>query len=181
MSEVSTYDNDRAIVAKLVAEQGLFKVLDRFVDRMEIIVDEVRKEVESQRDKDLLSVLAFFVYFSPTWDRLKEMKKKYDEMYDVLSIHVIPDKMRDANVKTVNLAIGYRVTVSARFSCTMLDKEAGLKWLEDTGNESLIQRTVNSSSLAAFAKNLIMEEGKELPEDIFKTSSTPYTSLTKVK
>jgi hypothetical protein len=61
----------------------------------------------------------------------------------------------------------------------MLDKQLGMDWLRNTGNESLIQETVNSSTLAAFAKSKTEEEGKELPSDIFKTSVMTYTSITK--
>jgi hypothetical protein len=61
----------------------------------------------------------------------------------------------------------------------MIDKPLGLDWLRNSGNGSLIQETVNSNTLAAFAKNLNDEEGKELPGEIFKTSIMTVTSITK--
>jgi hypothetical protein len=61
----------------------------------------------------------------------------------------------------------------------MIDKPLGLDYLRNSGNGSLIQETVNSNTLAAFAKNFNDEEGKELPGEIFKTSIMTVTSITK--
>jgi hypothetical protein len=62
----------------------------------------------------------------------------------------------------------------------MLDKQLGFQWLRETGNESLIQETVNAQTLAAFAKDLNVTKGIELPQDIFNTSQMTVTSITKV-
>lgn len=110
----------------------------------------------------------------------KEARDSMQEIVDRLSTQSIPDVMQAMKVKTITLVGVGRCTVAYRYSCSMIDKEAGYQWLRDTGNESLIAETVNSSSLSAFAKNLIETEGKELPEAIFKTGSMPYTSITKV-
>jgi hypothetical protein len=58
-------------------------------------------------------------------------------------------------------------------------KEIGIEWLRSNNAEDLIQETVNSQSLSRFAKDLI-EEGRELPEDIFNVAIIPNTSRTKV-
>lgn len=114
---------------------------------------------------------------------IKEARGAISKMEEHLSREVVPDVMRAANVKTITLEGVGRVTVSYRFSCSILDgmKEQGMTYLRDTGNEGLIQETVNSSTLSAFAKGWVMEQGKELPEDVFKTSQSPYTSITEVK
>jgi len=62
-----------------------------------------------------------------------------------------------------------------------LDKDAGLNWLRANGHEGIIIETVNSSTLSAFAKSQLEEEGVDLPDDIFKIGTSPYTSITKVK
>jgi hypothetical protein len=71
--------------------------------------------------------------------------------------------------------------VSQRWSASILDKELGHRWLHDNGHGGLIIPTVNASSLSAFAKDLMENEGKELPEHIFKTGRLTYTSITKAK
>jgi len=69
--------------------------------------------------------------------------------------------------------------LSNRWSCSMLDKLTGMDWLRTNGHGDLIQETVNSSTLGAFARNLTEESGYELPSDIFKTSVMTFTSITK--
>jgi hypothetical protein len=61
----------------------------------------------------------------------------------------------------------------------MLDKQLGFDYLRANGAEGLIIETVNSQTLAAYAKELSTEEGKELPADVFKTGIMTYTSITK--
>jgi hypothetical protein len=64
-------------------------------------------------------------------------------------------------------------------STEYVGKEAAYKWLELTGNEGLIQETVNSSTLSAFAKSE-MSEARELPAALFNTHVGMNTSVTKV-
>jgi hypothetical protein len=87
--------------------------------------------------------------------------------------------MREHGVKTITVEGVGRVSLSNRWSASMLDKTAGMEWLRETGNGSLIQETVNAQTLAAFAKDLNETKGMELPADIFKTGIMTYTSITK--
>lgn len=111
---------------------------------------------------------------------IKTARKALEEIEDFLSMKAIPDAFRAAGVKTTTIEGVGRVTVSYRYACSMLDKPLGMEWLQDNGHGGLIQPTVNSSSLAAFAKDLLENHGTELPLEIFKTSTNPYTSITKV-
>lgn len=113
-------------------------------------------------------------------DQIKEARDALSDIADHLSTIDVPDVMRLAKVKTTTIEGVGRVTVSYRFSCSMLDKEKGMNWLRENGHGGLIQPTVNAQTLGAFAKNLIETEGKELPVEIFKTGTAPYTSITKV-
>ena len=47
----------------------------------------------------------------------------------------------------------------------MKDKPVGFQWLREQGHGGLITETVNASTLAAFAKNMMDTEGKELPHE----------------
>lgn len=58
-------------------------------------------------------------------------------------------------------------------------KEAAYKWLQLTGNDGLIQETVNSSTLSSFAKSE-MAEMRELPASLFNIHVGLNTSVTKV-
>lgn len=113
--------------------------------------------------------------------RIKDARESLDRLEEHLSRQAIPDVFLRHEIKTITVEGVGRVTVSNKWGCSMIDKEAGLRWLRETGNEGLIQETVNASTLAAFAKNLSDTEGKDLPDEIFKVGRVPYTSITKVR
>ena len=113
--------------------------------------------------------------------RIKEAREALNELEERLSREQIPEVMKEHGIKTTTIEGVGRVTVSYRFSCSMLDKEAGLEWLRQSGNGGIIIETVNSSTLGAFAKSKLEDDGEELPADIFKVGTSPYTSITKVK
>lgn len=142
----------------------------------EIIIAETN-EVIAQGDH--IDIVRHFDVSRLAIEDIKVAREALQEMVDNLSRVVIPDAFRIAGIKTTTIIGVGRVTISNRFSCSIIDKAAGYNWLRETGNGSLIQETVNSSTLAAFAKNLMEEEGKELPAEIFKTSILPTTSITK--
>jgi hypothetical protein len=112
-------------------------------------------------------------------EQIKEAREALGEMERVLSQEQVPAVMREHNVRNITVEGVGRVALSNRWSCSMLDKELGMDWLRNSGNESLIIETVNASTLAAFARNMSETENKELPSDIFKTSVMTYTSITK--
>jgi hypothetical protein len=113
--------------------------------------------------------------------RIKEAREALNEMEEKLSREQIPEIFREQEIKTTTIEGVGRVTVAYRFGCSMLDKEAGLEWLRGNGHGGIIIETVNSSTLSAFAKSMLEESGAELPDTIFKTSTSPYTSITKDK
>jgi hypothetical protein len=101
----------------------------------------------------------------------------------------MPELLDAAKVKTFNTE-KYRVTkttgvfasVNGEYGVHTEGPFAGQPkawdWLRANGYESLIKPTVNASSLAAVAKEL-MEEGRELPEDQFKVTPKVSISITK--
>jgi len=129
---------------------------------------------------DHVALIRHFNDMRIAMDQIKEARKALEEMTDHLSAIDVPDVMRNAGIKTTTIEGVGRVTVSHRFSCSILDKDKGYDWLRSTGNGSLITETVNSSTLAAFAKNKLEVEGVDLPPDLFKVGTNPYTSITKV-
>lgn len=60
-------------------------------------------------------------------------------------------------------------------------KMAGYEWLKAHDMGALIQETVNASSLSSAIKELIEEEGKDPPDQIFSVKPAPFASVTKVK
>lgn len=91
----------------------------------------------------------------------------------------MPNRMDAEAVKTFNTE-NFRVTRTARVfaSITSEQIEQAYDWLRENGYGALIKETVNSSSLSAAAKEM-MQEGEELPEELFKVHMKDGISITK--
>jgi hypothetical protein len=98
---------------------------------------------------------------------------------ETLSEESLPNLFDKQRVKTINVLDVGRVTINNRWTASILDKERGFQWLNDTGNGGLIIETVNAQTLGAFAKTEALA-GRPLPDDVFKISTKPYVSITAV-
>lgn len=154
--------------------------LSRVVNGMIKVAGMVREDtVEAATSGDHIFLIHHFDEVRKATDTIKEARKALDEIEDNLSKQTVPDALRLVGVKHTYVEGIGRVGISNRFSCSMLDKDMGFQWLRDNGHDGLITLTVNSSSLSAFAKELIEGEGVELPPEIFKVGTQSYTSITK--
>ncbi len=134
---------------------------------------------EAVASNDHVSVIKHYDQVRKLTDQIKEAREALDEMEKKLSREQVPEVMRAHNVKTITIEGVGRVSLSNRWSCSMLDKEAGFEYLRANNAGGLIIETVNSQTLAAYAKDLSTEKGVELPADVFKTGIMTYTSITK--
>lgn len=159
-------------------EELLGKVCRGLVAVAGMVRDDTR---EAFATNDHVTAIRHFDKARKATETIKEAREALADIVDQMSKEQIPDIMRRHNVKTITVEDVGRVTISHRFSASMLDKEQGFQWLRANGHEGLITETVNSSSLSAFAKDMLENHGTELPEDIFKVGTAPYTSITKAK
>jgi len=113
-------------------------------------------------------------------DAVSEAVKPLSTMIGAMNLHDIPEAFENEKISTLTLDTGYRVTVSTLLRASTIDSDNGKKWLRDNGHEYAVTETINASTLAALAKQLLTE-GKELPDDIFKVTPMPSVSLTKLK
>lgn len=139
----------------------------------------VRTDTNELGLNDHIAVIVHFDALRIAIEQIKQAREALQEITDHLSKEIVPTSMRNAGVKTVTVEGVGRVTVSHRYSCSIIDKDGGYKWLRDNEYGSLIVETVNSSTLSAFAKNLMETEGKELPDNLFKVGTQAFTSITK--
>lgn len=93
----------------------------------------------------------------------------------------LPNRFDDEKVKTFNTE-RFRVTrtVSIRASILGETKDEAFEWLRNNELGDLIKPTVNASSLSAAAKEQI-ENGQELPEELFRVHYQDGCSITKLK
>lgn len=144
------------------------------------VAEAVREDGETiLPTRDHIAIIKHFNQLRLANDQIKEAREALVEMANRLSYEEVPEVMAEHNIRTITVEGVGRVSITHRWSCSMLDKELGMNWLRNTGNEGIIQETVNSSTLAAFAKSKMEEDGESLPADIFKTGITAYTSITK--
>jgi hypothetical protein len=128
---------------------------------------------------DHIAAIKHYVDVKAATDTIKTAREALAEIEDSLSKEQIPDVLRAKNIKSIKIEGIGTVGYSNRFSCSILDKESGYKWLRDNNHGSLITETVNASTLAAFAKDLLENSGLELPTEMFKVGTSTYTSIRK--
>lgn len=97
-----------------------------------------------------------------------------------------PARMDAEESKTFTAESGNRMTRTARVFASILTDATGaiqaraFEWLRANDLAPLIKETVNSSSLSGAAKEML-ENGRELPEDLFKVHTKDGVSITRKK
>lgn len=138
---------------------------------------------EEARKGKLPEALRLWYDISQQYEELDKARKELYAQIEQMSRATLPEMLDESDVKTITLELDggrkVRFTKNARVSCSMVDKEGGMNWLRESGNEALIQETVNSSTLSAFAKQYVEDEGRDLPPEMFKMSTLNYISATK--
>lgn len=153
------------------------------IQDLEGVLSRMRSESdEILGSKDHLSIIRHYDDMRLANERMKHVRKALDEMAEQWSREFVPDAMRAKQIKTINLEGVGRVTISARWSASIVEgqKEPAFTWLRESGDGGIIQETVNSSTLSAFAKTKF-EAGYELPAHLFKVGQMTFTSITKPK
>lgn len=159
--------------------------LSRVCTDLVVVAEAIRKDGDVVIGSgDHVEIIKHFNHVRLAAERIKEAREALSDMSDSLSRVVIPDLVTNLRNTTgekppFNIEGVGRVSVSYRYSCTMLDKAVGVQWLKDHEQGGIVQETVNAQTLAAFAKDLLENQGKELPPDIFKVGTSPFTSITK--
>ena len=147
------------------------------------VIGEMLKEVDENGPTGPASTCAeYYRQVRETHDAIDDLKKKAYAVMDKYAMQILPQLFEDENVSTITLASGYRVTIRdvLRASIPADKKPEAYDWLVRNDLGDLISETVNASSLSATARSLI-EEGRQLPDDLFKTVILPQVSMTKVK
>jgi hypothetical protein len=159
------------------------------VDKLEQALRDIKEAAQMVNDdtnsvlagRDHLELVVHFDKLRTANEDVKQARKALDIMSDRLSHSEIPDRFRELRIKTITVEGVGRVSIGHRWSCSIIDKQVGFQYLREQGDGGLIIETVNAQTLAAHAKDLVENQGKELPADKFKTSLMPYTSITSIK
>jgi hypothetical protein len=98
-----------------------------------------------------------------------------------LSYSRIPACFDAHGIQNIKLPGYGLVGLNRRWSCSILNKPQGHKYLRDHGQAGMIQETVNAMTLGAWAREETEDKGREPPDDVFKTTVARYVSLTRSK
>lgn len=122
---------------------------------------------------DLISTCKFD--FEGIEEEMKGIKESLSYCLEV----TIPERFKAEDIKSFNTD-RFRVTRTSRVFASILPDTLpdAYQWLRDNEYDSIIKETVNASTLSATAKEL-MENGKELPDDLFRVHLKDGTSITK--
>lgn len=151
--------------------------LSGLIDQVKSVTDE--HDGSNLQHGKLEDACRIYFYVSQSYDELDEVRKKVGAQLEFMSRDVIPGVMEERGVRNITLEdLGRQFSKSIRVSASMADKEAALNWLRASGYGDLIQSSVNSSTLSAFAKQYVEDYQKELP-DCFKMSAMMITSVRK--
>lgn len=102
-------------------------------------------------------------------------KKIITRLYHVSNSYdkgIFPAQLEKRDLDMVRVPeLGRSFSIRTNTSASMLDKPKAFEWLRDNGHEDMIQETVNAGTLASFARSLQLDEGIDLPDDIFKVTT----------
>jgi hypothetical protein len=113
--------------------------------------------------------------------RLKNEKDAMSEIETGINIRIeeitkklLPEAMDEAGINNITVDNIGRVNLRGEVYASILveNRAAAYQWLRDTGRDSIITETVNSSTLKAAAKEWL-KQGEEIPQELIKI--TPCT------
>ena len=151
--------------------------LRNFLEEMESELKTVKK---GGKLKDLVSL--YKTLYTGNED-IKTFTKELNKMQEHMRYSVLPEAMEDADESSITFK-----ELQVRIACVpwvraSIQKDMSVEahnWLEKNDLGALIKPTVNASTLSALAKDKI-QNGKDLPNDLFKVSEGDYVSMTKIK
>lgn len=108
----------------------------------------------------------------------KAESKRLNDMFDALTLKVIPDRMMEDDMRTMTITGVGRLELRPNVWTSTKDSMALQDWLKEHNLDEIIVPSVNGSTLKSVIKEL-KERGEEIPpEEIVEI--TPYIRATVV-
>lgn len=173
MNEDFRSDTDRIVA-------GLDRVIEA-LEKIEGALADLEKAAESPSvNLDALGYALF--HLKERYDAADRLVKRIYHVKDAIDKRVLPERMRANNIDGFKLPeIARSFSIIEKTSASFVDKEAGMKWLRSIGQGDIIQETVNASTLAAFCRSMLIEQGVEPPPEAIKVSTYSTTGMTKYR
>ena len=164
-----TTDNELVKMADALA------IMTQFAENLEKWAEQAK-----ENPPELADIAKAYFHLKQGYDAIDLQRKRIYHVVDMLNKHLIPTQLEKNELDMIRVPeIERSFSPRLQISASLIDKEKGFEWLRETGKEDLIQETVNSSTLASFVRNMILEEGIDPPEDIVKVSQYYTTGMAK--
>lgn len=161
------------------AKEHLAKLTAQLIrlDKAAIHLTEIAEIIKIETEA-LNSTNEFAPIFTAFWST-KQAVDNLEVAFKLLTKHVtdqergvLPAKLVEAEIDTVRVPeLGRSFTYNIKYSASIIDKDKGYAWLRERGAGDLISETVNAGTLSGYLKSLVVDEGIDPPEDIFKFGS----------
>jgi hypothetical protein len=130
---------------------------------------------------DPAELVRYYADLEDATETLRAHTATLSKLSQDISYNQIPTLFDSKGIQNVRVTGYGLVSLVRKWSCSMIDKNLGLRYLRDTGQGGMIQDYVAPMTLASWAKAETEERGKEPPDDVFKTSINRYCSLRRAK
>ena len=111
---------------------------------------------------------------------ITEELKDWEKLKELMAKKLLPEAFEREGIKNLKTLSGQKISISESVYANVSkeNKFAAHEWLREHGHDDLIQETVNANSLRSRIKGLL-EDGEDVPLDIFGVAIVPNTRLTK--
>lgn len=108
------------------------------------------------------------------------LAKEAGRQYDFLRLALVPERFDSEGISNMKVDGVGRVQLASDLYAGIIkgSEEKAFEWLGDNGRGDLVKQTVNSSSIKAVLKKMLVE-GEEIPAELFKAE--PFTRASIVK
>lgn len=160
---------------EMVKMADALAVITQFADNLEKWADDTK-----ENPPELVDLAKAYFTLKNGYEAIDAQRKRIYHVVDMLNKHLIPTQLEKAGLDMIRVPeIERSFSPRLQISASLIDKERGMEWLRKEGKGDLIQETVNSSTLASFVRNMIIDEGIDPPEDIVKVSQYYTTGVAK--
>lgn len=176
-------DTDEAKAARVDLIKKAVVRVDEVSDRVDMIARAMTSAIpELVKNHSLGEVIDTFTLFEDAVERVGKSVVALAKIVSYAREVSLPERLDGDEIKTFTADSGDRVTRTSRIFASIITgkTEEAYQWLRDNEYGPLIKETVNSSSLSAAAKEMI-ENGRELPEELFNSHYKDGVSITRSK
>lgn len=121
---------------------------------------------------------------SVAYDALDIARKMIYAQDDKLNKFIVPTVLQKNDIDSIRIpALARSFYITPKYSASFVpeQKDNAFQWLRDNGLSALIQETVNAGTLTTAIKDRIVNEGKDVPEELINFRTYNITGSSKYK